>query len=72
MKTKVDFSFNLKNFETISENSESKLVGGFSATFFSSEKEFDQGANNCSGGNCVAGCGNGQNVDCNTVVGCGN
>ena len=32
MKTKVNFSFNVENFESISENSENQLTGGFSSS----------------------------------------
>ena len=71
MNAKVSLLYKLENFENISEDSENKLLGGFSATFFSSEKEFDQGANNCNAGNCVAGCGSGQNIDCNSTAFCG-
>ena len=70
MKTKAKTHFNISKFESISQNMDDRLVGGFSTTFFSSEKEFDQGANNCSGGNCSANCGNGQNVGCNVTFGC--
>ncbi|MFT4092026.1 MAG: hypothetical protein QM640_00200 [Niabella sp.] len=55
-------------FEPLSEEAEN-LLGGFSASL--SATSFDEGseANNCQGGNCVAGCGSGQEV--NNVSGCG-
>ena len=56
-------------FEPLSEDAEN-LLGGFSASLSSSAFEGGSGAaNNCLGGNCVAGCGSGQEV--NTVSGCG-
>ena len=55
-------------FEPLSEESEN-LLGGFSASLSASSFDEGSGANNCAGGNCVAGCGSGQTV--NTVKGCG-
>jgi len=72
--TNVSFSFNFKDFEKISESHGEKLVGGFSQVVAQAMVEFDKdpgGSNNCDGGNCKAGCGNGQNIQCNTVAGCG-
>lgn len=60
-------------FETLTESNENTLIGGFSASISIVETgvgEFN--SNNCNGGNCVSGCGNGQNVGtCNTTMGCG-
>ena len=69
----MKISIDLSQFESISESSEQILVGGFSATFSVGAAAFtgDTGDNNCSGGNCKIGCGNGQNINCNTVAGCG-
>jgi len=71
VNTKSKFSFG--DFEAITENSEKKLLGGFSASIslFSTQAFGIDGSNNCNGGNCVEGCGNGSNVSCNTVQGCG-
>jgi len=68
-KIKVDLS----KFEFISEATDGKLLGGFSASFevASLFNPDGDGSNNCNGGNCVAECGKGQNVNCNTVAGCG-
>ncbi|MDP1814041.1 MAG: hypothetical protein Q8K92_06290 [Leadbetterella sp.] len=70
----MQITFNLNDFESISETSENQLVGGFSASLsFNPAMSFgDDNSNNCLGGNCVDGCGSGQNVrGCNTVSGCG-
>ncbi len=70
-KIKVDLS----KFEFISEAIDGKLLGGFSASFEvdpgSNLIDDGSGSNNCSGGNCRANCGSGQNIQCNTVAGCG-
>ena len=65
-------TIDLTNFEFISEESDGKLLGGFSASF-SATNLFSSGetSNNCSAGNCATGCGDGQNSGCNTVSGCG-
>ncbi len=55
-------------FEPLSEEA-ANLLGGFSASLSATTSFADDGANNCLGGNCVAGCGSGQQV--NTVPGCG-
>lgn len=70
---KVNISVDLTRFESVSETAEQKLIGGFSASFSTNltENVGDEGSNNCAGGNCVEGCGNGQNNKCNTVAGCG-
>ncbi|MDP1814039.1 MAG: hypothetical protein Q8K92_06280 [Leadbetterella sp.] len=75
MQKNINSSFNLSNFESISETSENQLVGGFSSSLsFNLTMSYgDDNSNNCEGGNCAAGCGTGQNVkSCNTVSGCGN
>ncbi|MEE4000514.1 hypothetical protein V1T75_09190 [Tenacibaculum sp. FZY0031] len=54
-------SFDISIFESISENSESKLIGGFTQSFSSSFIKEDETANNCLGGNCSAGCGASNN-----------
>ncbi|WP_452225609.1 hypothetical protein [Lacinutrix chionoecetis] len=70
-KTKI---FRISTFESVSENSENKLVGGFSLSQ-SSSMNFDfSTTNNCMGGNCSTDCGSGpigQNVQCNVAQGCG-
>ena len=59
----------LTGFEKISESQEKKLLGGFSKSL-GSTIEVDTGTtNNCQGGNCRDGCGQGQNLNC--VQGCG-
>lgn len=74
MKNKTKISYRISNFESVSENAENKLVGGFSQTQ-SSSMGFDfTMSNNCYGGNCTTDCGNGpigQNVQCNVAQGCG-
>jgi len=66
----VQFSFS--KFETIAEQTDGQLVGGFSSSFSGSSLSTEEvGSNNCAGGNCVSGCGDGQNSGCNTVSGCG-
>lgn len=68
----MKLKFNLSNFEPISESSENKLIGGFSPSISIEIKDHEFNTNNCNGGNCVSGCGNGQNVQtCNTSMGCG-
>jgi len=68
--------FNVSSFEPISDIGSEKLIGGFSTSFSVSMVHGsdinDVGSNNCAGGNCVSGCGNGQNIHCsNAVPGCG-
>lgn len=72
MKNKVKIKFDIANFEPLAENNESKLIGGFSLSL-STKGEFTNTLtdNNCHSGNCSDGCGNNQNINCNTVVGCG-
>ena len=69
---KLNLQIDYADFEIISENSEKKLIGGFSSSLFidGSIDPID-GSNNCNSGNCIEGCGKGQNVNCNTVAGCG-
>ncbi len=73
MATKVKLSFEISNFETISENSEKKLVGGFSASLTGGSDSLETLSNNCNGGNCSFGCGSSgsTNKGCNSVAGCG-
>ncbi|GEM_PF-673451 len=60
----------LFTFEVLEENSLNRFVGGFSASFNGDDNDQDDGSsNNCAGGNCVEGCGKGQNPGCNTVTG---
>ncbi len=70
---KLSMEFNFSNFESLSENSEQKLVGGFSpsVSLGVTASDLTGGSNNCEGGNCIAGCGKGQNTGCNVVSGCG-
>lgn len=70
---KVKLNFEINGFEAISEDSESRLIGGFSPSISATAVTGDESspANNCAGGNCVANCGSGQNVGCNAVAGCG-
>lgn len=70
MKNKIKVIFEIKNFESLSENSENKLVGGFSHTISGGGNSSGTISNNCQGGNCVEGCGSGQNVQCNQTIGC--
>lgn len=65
--------FSVVNYEVIVEHPDGMLLGGFSGSYSTGKDEDPPGgANNCEGGNCVKGCGNGQNVGgCNTVAGCG-
>ena len=69
VRVKIDFT----QFESISQSSGERLIGGFSTSFSIGAAGFegDVEGNNCEGGNCVDGCGNGQNNKCNTVAGCG-
>lgn len=71
MGNKINMSFNVSNFESLSENSENKLVGGFSASISGTGDSIDSISNNCDGGNCAVRCGSGQNIACNAAVGCG-
>ncbi|WP_346983912.1 hypothetical protein [Chryseobacterium sp. POE27] len=62
----------LTGFEKISESQEKKLLGGFSNAILGPTTGIDDGTgttNNCQGGNCRDGCGQGQNVNC--IQGCG-
>lgn len=70
MDNKIKITFDISNFEPISEDSGNKLVGGFSASMSSNGESLESLSNNCNGGNCIKGCGDGQNVNCNTVAGC--
>lgn len=71
----VKLKFQLNSYESLGDDSGNKLVGGFSGSIsmYTDPNDSDDGggANNCSGGNCVANCGTGQNVNCNTTTGCG-
>ncbi|WP_340203318.1 hypothetical protein [Ascidiimonas sp. W6] len=70
MKNKVKFMFDISNFEPVAEDSENKLVGGFTASISSNRVQgVETITNNCQGGNCVEGCGGGGTV--NAVAGCG-
>lgn len=74
MKNKATISFQISNYEAISESSESKLVGGFSKSQSSSTSYDFNTTNNCYGGNCTPDCGDGpigQNLNCNVAQGCG-
>lgn len=73
METMLKINFNLADFEAISETAENQLVGGFSTSIsVMAGTPFAVEDNNCNGGNCVSGCGTGQNVSqCNTTPGCG-
>ncbi len=72
MKSKVKVTFNVTNFEPLSEGAENKLMGGFSASLAGSKESLKSiSDNNCHGGNCHGSCGGGQNIQCNTVSGCG-
>ncbi len=70
MVNKVNMMFNISNFESVSEGSGNKLVGGFSTSAIGNvnHAQFME-ANNCDGGNCEAGCGGGSTINC--VAGCG-
>ncbi|GAA4208146.1 hypothetical protein GCM10022289_31650 [Pedobacter jeongneungensis] len=74
MKSKLA-NFNISRFEVISEQIDGLLLGGFSASYSNqSESALDSEGgerNNCMGGNCQTGCGEGQNKDCNTIAHCG-
>lgn len=69
MKNKISLTFNISNFEPVSENSINKLIGGFSTSLSARGDSLEILSNNCHGGNCVKGCG--TNTNCNTVAGCG-
>lgn len=74
MVRKTSLSFNISSFEPISENSEKKLIGGFSQSQSSSTGfNYEVNGNNCQGMNCAANCDGGgvQNTMCNTVTNCG-
>ena len=70
MKSKAKMPFDISSFEHVTEDSENKLVGGFSASI-SSEiiQSLEMMTNNCQGGNCASGCGDGQVSNC--ADGCG-
>ncbi len=70
MGNKVKMMFDIEKFEPVSEDSENKLVGGFSASVSNivDQTQFAN-VNNCNGGNCEAGCGDGQVL--NGAKGCG-
>ena len=57
--------------KTIVELKDGKLEGGFEFIAHSQLTSILAGANNCEGGNCIAGCGT-TNTGCgtNTVSGC--
>ncbi|WP_340203320.1 hypothetical protein [Ascidiimonas sp. W6] len=70
MGNKVKKMFDFSSFEPVAEDSENKLVGGFSASVSRSQSQSqDTVSNNCLGANCASGCGNGQNA--NGAAGCG-
>ena len=70
MGTKEKVMFDISNFETVTEDSENKLVGGFSISIAGIFQDtLENTTNNCQGGNCEAGCGSGQTL--NGVPGCG-
>ena len=70
MKNKAKILFDISNFEPVSEDSESKLVGGFSTSLAHREDcSVETLSNNCLGGNCADGCGDGQTSNC--AAGCG-
>lgn len=65
---------NIDQFESITETTGQKFVGGFSSAFGNDTDDSDDGGgvtNNCSGGNCKSSCGTGQNIQCNSVANCG-
>ncbi len=67
MKNKLKMIFDISNFEPVNENSENKLVGGFSESISSIGQSLELIANNCNGANCYSGCGEHHA----TVIGCG-
>ncbi|WP_340203326.1 hypothetical protein [Ascidiimonas sp. W6] len=70
MGNKVKMIFDISNFEPVAEDSENKLVGGFSASVSGTFQDpVQETTNNCQGGNCVKGCGDGQIL--NGAAGCG-
>ena len=70
MGNKVKVMFDISNFEPVTEDSENKLVGGFSASLSRQDvQQQDTVSNNCLGGNCADGCGDGQIL--NGTAGCG-
>ena len=71
MGNKVQMIFDISNFEPIAEDSESKLVGGFSTSLSrqNAQQQEETVTNNCQGGNCASGCGGGQIL--NGAAGCG-
>ncbi len=73
MLSKIKLSYDFSNFEPISENSENKLIGGFSVSITGGVDSLETMSNNCQGSNCAANCdGSGvQNTKCNTVTNCG-
>lgn len=72
MKNNIKVTVNISGFEPISETSENKLIGGFSASLSTNDESLQSLSNNCHGGNCVKGCGGWPSNDwCNSVPGCG-
>lgn len=71
MENKINITFNISSFEPISENSENKLIGGFSVSLSGGRDSLETLSNNCQGGNCSTNCGGAQNIKCNSVAGCG-
>ena len=70
MGNKVKKMFDMSNFEPVAEDSENNLVGGFSISIGNIFQDMLQNTtNNCQGGNCSSGCGDGQTL--NGVAGCG-
>ena len=74
MGNKVKVMFDIAGFEPVIEDSENKLVGGFSASVAQQRKDEPcvddpNPSNNCLGANCATGCGGGQIL--NGVAGCG-
>ncbi|MCZ4223998.1 hypothetical protein [Pedobacter rhodius] len=68
----------MKNLSKLRETLEGKLTGGFSIIQPIHNKSIIGGneeSNNCSGSNCVEGCGSNLSAGCghnqNTVAGCG-
>lgn len=65
MKKKLHINTNF-SIEKLAENEQGILVGGFSNIAIISKGILNPQANetnNCNGGNCAAGCGNGQTVN---------
>ena len=65
--TKSKTTVVLTGFEKISESQKKHLLGGFSHTISNPDTGLDPDdgtTNNCQGGNCRAGCGILQNLNC--------